>query len=180
MNAVSTSSALDWRIASFFTMLLAIVFSMSGCVIEEDPRLAQQRARLLIDQPPENVSSIETAKSDISDRKMVTIQGQADLEAYASIHNGRALMLVRELIEDEHSSAAGHDPSSCPFCKRRLAAAPKAAVEFVGEDGSVLPYQVQQLFDLNQGDIVIVRGEAELDEKLDIMKITATGIYLPR
>ena len=161
------------------TTAVLFVVLVSGCTVKEDPELAEQRSGLLMSQEPEGVTTIEDAKKQLTAGAMVTVVGSADLEAFSSSgQNKKALMLVREILPNDHGHEAGHDPSSCPFCKRRMEAAAKAAVEFVGNDGKVLPYEVDKLFDLEQGDQVVIRGNAELDEGLDILKITASGIHV--
>ena len=160
--------------------LAAVVVITTGCQTrEEDPQLSVHRAEILLAQEPSESTSIEDAKKSLSDRSgAVTIEGQADLEAFEANGRNKALMLVREIISTDHGNQPGHDPSTCPFCKRRLAAAPKAAVEFVDEKGKVLPYAVEALFNLKQGDHVVVKGTAEIDEGLDIMKVTASGLHV--
>ncbi len=160
----------------FVSMGLAL---FTGCETKVDPKLAQYRTELLLSAEPVTVTSIEDAKKDVAAKAAaVTIEGIADTESLQSTGKAKALMLVRELLPDDHGHQAGHDPSSCPFCKRRLANAAKAAVEFVGTDGRVLPYAVDELFGLKQGDPVVVQGTAELDPKLNVLKITASGIYV--
>ena len=157
--------------------LLFVVCLSAGCETRIDPQLAAHRAEILLTQQPAQATSIEDARKQLADSAVVTIKGQADLEAFQSTGGKKALMLVREILPNDHGHP-GHDPSSCPFCKRRMEAAAKAAVEFVDDNGKVLPYPVDELFELKQGDQVVVKGTAELDEGLDIMKITASGLHV--
>jgi len=87
--------------------------------------------------------------------------------------------MVREILDTSDHGGEGHDPSSCVFCRRRMNAAPKAPVAFVGQDNKALPYPIEQLFPIKHGDEVVITGTGKLDEGLDLLKITAESIYLP-
>ena len=110
------------------------------------------------------------------DPNQVTIIGWVDLKAELTQKN-KSVVLVREILEDNEHGGEGHDPSSCPFCKRRMNAAPKAAVVFVGENGKALGYPADRLLPLEHGDVVVIAGTADADNDIDL-KITANGIFL--
>jgi hypothetical protein len=83
-------------------------------------------------------------------------------------------------IPDDHAQKPGHKPDDCPFCKKRAANSPIAAVQFVGADGKELPIDARTLFGLREGQDVVIRGTGVFDPKLGIpvIQITADGIHV--
>ena len=69
---------------------------------------------------------------------------------------------------------------NCPFCKKKQAGAPMAAVQFLGADGKVIPIDSRKLFGIEKGADVVVRGTAIFDPKLaiQVIQFTADGIYI--
>ena len=158
--------------------LTALLTLSAGCAERVDEALIGHRTSLLKDAEPKNFTTIETAQKNIEQSSSITIQGRADLKAMAS-EKPRASFLVREVLEDdEEHGGSGHDPSTCPFCKRRLAAAPKAFVVFVDEQGEVIPYDVDKLFSIEHGDVVVVEGQGTLDTTLDLFRVIASSVYV--
>jgi len=81
---------------------------------------------------------------------------------------------------DHEHDQAGHDASSCPFCQAQARKNQGlATVQFLGEQGEVLPYDVQKLFNLKKGQTVVVKGDALLDSAGALI-ITPTGIYIEK
>ena len=157
-------------------LVMPLVF-LSGCAEKVDEVLIGHRKALLKGAAPENFTSIETAQKNIDQSPSVTIEGQADLKELAA-DKPRALFLVREVLEDDGHGSSSHDPSSCPFCRRRQAAAPKAVVVFVDDQGEVIPYDVETLFSIEHGDVVVVEGNGQLDEELNIFEVTASSVFI--
>ena len=163
-----------WPIA-----LLGLLFVLSGCTDGNDPNMLSKRYGLLLDSRPEPVTTIGVAKEKIEQTDQVIVEGWLDLKAFES-QNGKALVMVREILDDQEHGGEGHDPSSCPFCKRRMDAAPKAAVVFVDEDEKTLPYSIGQLLPVEHGDIVVIQGTGKPSDDVIDLKIRATGVYLTK
>ena len=163
------------------TLLVSVAIGtvcFSGCQIKEDTVVANYRSTIKLDAKPDGAFKIGDAQTQVTEKpREVTIVGKADLNALPSNNNPKAVMLVREILEDMHDHGSDHDASSCAFCRRRQEQAPKAAVEFVGKDGKVLPYSVDRLFGLKNGDEVVVQGLATLDANAKMLKVTAKGLY---
>lgn len=162
--------------ALFFSATLVAGFS--GCEVKENSVVIDYRSQLKLDSKPGNAAKIGDAQTSVADTKaQVTIVGKADLQALPAGDKPKAVMLVREIIADSHGHGSDHDASSCAFCRHRQKQAPKAAVEFVGTDGKVLPYTVGTLFGLQNGDEVVVTGTATMDANAEMLKVTAHGLY---
>ena len=168
------------RIPVGLVLILAAGFVwVSGCQIPEDATVASIRSKLKLSAKPDSVSKIGDAQSAVTESEQrVTIVGKADLSALPSGEKPKAIMLVREIIEDDaHGHGSDHDASSCAFCRRRQEQAPKAAVEFVGDDGKVLPYTIEKLFGIANGEEVVVTGLATMDANAEMLKVTANGLF---
>ncbi|MEO0532007.1 MAG: hypothetical protein AAF266_15750 [Planctomycetota bacterium] len=91
--------------------------------------------------------------------------------------------LVDPATADEfasHSEEAGDDHAAdCPFCARDAASKANAVavVSFPSEADPTTPVAIdaRDLFGIKQGDMVVVRGEAELVG--DVLVVTADGIF---
>ena len=151
---------------------------VAGCQVKEDSIVSNYRTTITLNAKPDGASKIGDAQTHVAEKTQeVTIVGKADLKALPTGASPKAVMLVREILDDVHDHGADHDSSSCAFCRRRQEQAPKAAVEFVGDDGQVLPYTVEKLFGLQNGDEVVVKGLATLDANANMLKVTAKGLY---
>ena len=167
-------------VTSFFAGLVAVVIATCvGCQNSVDSVVAGHRELLRLSSKPDTAEKIGAAQKKVAQTtQSVTIVGKADLKALpTSAEKPRAIMLVREIIEDAHGHGSDHDASSCAFCRRRQEQAPKAAVEFVDSDGKVLPYSIEKLFGIVDGDEVVVTGQAVLDANAEMLKVTANGLY---
>jgi hypothetical protein len=67
---------------------------------------------------------------------------------------------------------------NCPFCKNKSNAADaEAIVSLVDESGKVPAVAVRQLLPLEEGQLVVVRGQAEVNS-LGVLVVRANGVYL--
>lgn len=85
---------------------------------------------------------------------------------------------VVENEEAGHSHAPGEE---CAFCAAHAAdqADMLAVVQFVDENGKVLPMDVRQLFDVKENDTVVISGKARVTEG-GILVVDARGMYVRR
>lgn len=160
--------------------LLACVTSLflsSGCD-EKDSELEAMRGRLLLDEAPANAMSIVEAKAAISENASVSVSALIAPDEDEAFVPGQAIFLVTEILPDEDGHAGKEHADNCPFCKRKAAQAPRAAVQFVDESGEPLRADARELFGVQCGDEVVIRGKGELFAELNIFQVTADGIYL--
>ena len=69
---------------------------------------------------------------------------------------------------------------NCPFCKARQAEdKSQAIVMLTGEDSRVPPYDARKLLPLEEGQMVVVRGRAEINA-LGQLIVHARGLYVRR
>ena len=53
-----------------------------------------------------------------------------------------------------------------------------AVVQFVDDQGEILKTDVPTLLGVQPGQVVVVRGHGQLNEKLDLLVVTAGGIHI--
>lgn len=93
-----------------------------------------------------------------------------------------AFFLVDTATADDYKKHAGEEGAShaadCPFCSRKFSGKTEAValVTFAGSDDDPAPVPAQQLFELETGDAVVVRGGWRLEG--DLLMVNADGIYV--
>ena len=96
--------------------------------------------------------------------------------------DGKAAFVISEatLPADDHAHADGHDPATCPFCRRRAEKANvKALVQFCDDKGEPLAIDARKLLGVSEDQVVVVRGQGQLNDA-GLLVIAANGIHLRR
>lgn len=77
-----------------------------------------------------------------------------------------------------HIKEQGPDHEDCPFCARaiRKSAESMAVVSFL-ENGKPIPIDAKELFDLQEGDLIVVEGDAKLIAD-EMLVLDARRIYV--
>jgi hypothetical protein len=163
-------------------LLVAIAGShlclLAGCGGALDPRVAAERKRLVLAEEPAGATSIADAQKNLAAQPEVTLVGQIGAADHDPFEPHRATFVLSEAPIDGHGHGARHDADNCPFCRRRAAEARLAVVQFVDERGEVLKTDVPTLLGVEPGQVVVVQGHGELNEKLDLLVVTAGGIHI--
>jgi hypothetical protein len=167
------------------TLAVLAALSLAGCPSAEDGQILAERQRLLLTVEPTNPAKIADAKQTLADadrsgEEIVLIGrvGHGDVEPFET---DRATFVISELLPDGgHAGDAGHDASTCPFCKRRAAEAASAVVRLVDANGQDLTLPADRILPLAKGDVVVVRGHGKLNPELNLFTLTASGVYIRR
>jgi hypothetical protein len=172
--------------AGFRSRRVVLRFSVVACCLSAataargdiDP--AALRGRYVLPQEPAGVATLADAKQRLGTTpQAVVIAGRIGGRGMDAFVKDKASFSLLE-IPDDHAKKPGHKPDDCPFCKKRAANSPIAAVQFVGADGKELPIDARTLFGLREGQDVVIRGTGVFDPKLGIpvIQITADGIHV--
>jgi hypothetical protein len=162
-----------WMLAGVF--LLA--GGMSVAVQAADPAAAN----LLLAEEPAGALTLAQAKSMLNmTPQPVVIAGRIGAKGMDPFLAGKASFSLLEIPADDHAAKPGHNADDCPFCKKRNANSPLAAVQFLGADGKPIPVDARTLFGVQKGSDVVIRGSGVFDPKLGIpvLQITADGIHV--
>ncbi|MBU6221911.1 MAG: hypothetical protein KGR24_04095 [Planctomycetes bacterium] len=160
-------------------LCLAVGLAATAALAEVDP--AAIRGTVILDEEPAGAVSIADAKAKLTATPQpVVVAGRIGGRGTSPFGKNEATFSMLDIPTDDHAAKPGHKPDDCPFCKKRAANSPIAAVSFAGSDGKVIPLDAQKLFGLAEGQDVVVRGSGFFDPKLGIpvIQINADGLYL--
>jgi len=138
-------------------------------------------AGLLLAEEPAGAVSLAAAKEKLTTTPQpIVIAGRIGARGMDPFLEGKASFSLLEIPADDHADKPGHDADDCPFCKKRNANSPMAAVQFLGADGKPLPVDARKAFGVQKGSDVVIRGTAVFDPKLGIpvIQMTADGIHV--
>jgi len=143
--------------------------------------VAEVRGRLVLADEPAGALSLAAAKGKLSTEPMpIVIVGRIGAKGIDPFLADKASFSVLEIPTDDHAAQPGHKADDCPFCKKRAANSPIAAVRFLGPDGKEIPVDARKLFGVAAGQDVVIRGTGVYDPALpvQILQITADGIHV--
>ena len=143
--------------------------------------MAAIRGSVVLAEEPAGVLSIADAKAKLTATpQAVVVAGRIGGRGTSPFGKNEATFSMLEIPTDDHAAKPGHKPDDCPFCKKRVANSPIAAVSFAGADGKVIPLDAQKLLGVAEGQDVVVRGSGFFDPKLGIpvIQINADGLYV--
>ena len=172
---------------------LAIAFAWAGAVAAGllpvglssvalgDVDVAAVRRRLLLDEEPAGALTLAAAKEKLSTTPQpIVVAGRIGGRGIDAFVKGKASFSLLEIPADDHAKQPGHKAEDCPFCKRRAANSPIAAVQFVGADGKELPVDARALFGVTEGQDVVIRGTGIFNPALGIpvIQVTADALHV--
>lgn len=138
-------------------------------------------AALVLAAEPAGALSLAEAKAKLTTTPQpIVIAGRIGARGMDPFLEGKASFSLLEIPADDHANKPGHVADDCPFCKKRNANSPIAAVQFLGADGKPLPVDARKAFGVQKGSDVVIRGTAVFDPKLGIpiIQMTADGIHV--
>jgi hypothetical protein len=146
-----------------------------------DVDVAAVRRRLLLAEEPAGAVTLAAAKEKLSTTPQpIVVAGRIGGRGVDAFVKGKASFSMLEIPTDDHAKAPGHKPDDCPFCKRRAANSPIAAVQFVGADGKELPVDARVLFGVAEGQDVVIAGTGIFNPALGIpvIQLTADALHV--
>ena len=179
LNFTATSAAVRSTVSM---VLLAIatsfVGSLAGCGAA-DSRIAAERKRLVLAEEPQGATSIADAAQEF-DRAARRDAGRADRRRRSrAVREGAGLFRpVGSAGRRPPARRLGHDAGNCPFCRHRAKETPLALVQMVDEQGEILKTDVPTLLGLAAGQMVVVRGRGQWNDKLELLVVKAGGIHI--
>jgi len=180
MNGVRMQLGRNWGL-SLGLLLLAGVIGC-GAWTGEDAALRANRDKFVRATEPEGAASFSDVRQTIAEKPQVVLVGRITAGDQEAFVDGQAAFFITDAYGDDasHGGDAGHDPANCPFCKRRASKPEsKAIVQFLDEQGKVVPVDARQLFDLEPNQVVVIEGDATIDS-LNVMFVSAKGIHVRR
>ncbi|MCA9248316.1 MAG: hypothetical protein KDA42_14415 [Planctomycetales bacterium] len=170
-------------------MFSLLAGSLAGCGMAPetlDSAATIDGAKYLLSAEPTGAIGVAEAKEAIAQSDRIVLIGRIQGGVDEPWNAGRAAFFVSdaaamiEMDEDDHHHEAGHDHENCPFCNRnKNSADSQAIVQFLGDDGKVLPVDARRLLPVEEGQLVVVQGRGRVDD-LGTLIIAAEGIYVRR
>ena len=160
-------------------VLSLVLLPLPAQALDLDP--AAVRQQFLLPAEPDGAVTPTAAKQKLdATPQPIVVAGRIGARGMEPFLDGKASFVLVEIPADDHAKKPGHDADNCPFCKKKNAAAPMVAVQFVGEDGKPLPIDARKLFGVAKGTDVVVRGTGVFDAKLAIpvIQLTADGVHV--
>jgi hypothetical protein len=165
---------------------IAVALFVAPCIGGWNPvwaqvDMAQVRAGFVLPAEPAGALSLAAAKGKLTKvPQPVVVAGRIAGRGMEAFVKDKASFSLLEIPADDHAKKPGHKPDDCPFCKKRAANSPIAAVQFVGADGKELPIDARTLFGITEGQDVVIKGTGVFDAALGIpvIQLTADGIYV--
>jgi hypothetical protein len=160
-------------------VVLVSVGTGRACLADVD--VAAVRGSVLLAEEPAGAVSITDAKAKLTPTPQpIVVAGRIGGRGTSPFGKNEASFSMLEIPTDDHAAKPGHKPDDCPFCKKRAANSPIAAVSFAGGDGKVMPVDAQKLLGVAEGQDVVVRGQGFFDPKLGIpvIQINADGLFI--
>ena len=160
---------------------LALLVGVVATAAMAEIDMAAIRGSVVLAEEPTGAVSIADAKAKLTTTpQAVVVAGRIGGRGTSPFGKNEATFSMLEIPTDDHAAKPGHKPDDCPFCKKRAANSPIAAVSFAGVDGKVLQIDAQKLLGVAEGQDVVVRGNGFFDPKLGIpvIQINADGLYV--
>lgn len=155
----------------------ALLFGVVGCMSEPsiDAESQAQRDRFLMDEEPTGPIGILEARESNMPLEDVVLYGRVKERV-----DGQAAFWINDPTADIHDHGDGHDHANCKFCKAKKESGvdPTAIVKFVDDDDKILTFDPKTLLGVEAGQMVVVKGKAELDDTIGLMTVKADGLYI--
>ena len=169
----------------WFLLLLFLLAVVSGCN-KVDARVSSLRQQLMLAEEPAGAASIADTRDRFQAEQQpehdVVVMGRINAGDFEPWADGQASFLLAEALPaSDHAATPGHDPATCPFCRRRAEKAGNATarVQFRDAKGEILPIDARELLGVKKDQVVVVRGKGHVD-KLGVLVVSATGIHVRR
>lgn len=170
------------RVPASLLMFGVIALGIPGCAENgaSSPAVSAARTKYLLGAEPAAATTFVEARQQADGASEVVVTGRIGVPDQEPWTAGKAAFVIRDAAEEGAESHGGetHDPANCPFCKRK-ASQPEAQaiVQFVDEQGNVLPIDARELFGLAVNQKVTVRGKAKMVDA-ETLVVSADGLFV--
>jgi hypothetical protein len=169
-------------VARLMVVAACVLASVGGASVSRaEVDVAAVRGSVLLAEEPAGAVSIAAAKAKLTPAPQpVVVAGRIGGKGTSPFGRNEATFSMLEIPADDHAAKPGHKAEDCPFCKKRTANSPIAAVSFAGADGKVIAVDAEKLLGVAEGQDVVVRGQGFFDPSLGIpvIQINADGLYV--
>ncbi len=158
---------------------MLVILSSLGCgvsTVVQEQQVATTPSSFLLEQEPAGAVSVIEARDYLENQDRIVLVGRISAGDIDPWEVGRAAFFVSDHNAIEHDHGDGHE--NCPFCKGAKSVTDSLAIiQFVDDDGSVVPTDARELLGVKQDQLIVVSGRGEVDDLGNVV-ITADGIHL--
>lgn len=169
---------------NLFALAAACLAFTVGCEPSADGTASKEAdPSVILSDAPTDALSLTEVKEKFADEESeppneITLVGKIDAGEFDAFEPNSATFMLSELPDEDHTGGDPEHADNCPFCKRRLANAPKAIVELVDESGAVRATRADKLAGLSTGDVITVSGKVNYDEDVNLITIQTQRIHV--
>ncbi|MCO8121027.1 hypothetical protein NHH03_04700 [Stieleria sp. TO1_6] len=129
------------------------------------------------EQPDGPTMTPTEIKDSGTDAIATVLAGRIDAGDMDPFQPGEMAFMLSEMPDEGHAADDPDHADNCPFCAHRLKNAPKAIVQFRGDDGKVLAGDPRQTLGLQKGDVVYVTGSAQYNPAVNTVIVDAASVF---
>jgi len=148
----------------------------------DNTQLRATRSKFLTVTEPTGGAALTEIRKALDPNQRVVVIGRIGVPDHESWIAGKAAFAIRDAAGEKPGDhgGKGHDPASCPFCKRKASQPDSTAfVQFIDERGEIIGIDARELFELTDNQRVVAQGKAALVGP-DTLVVTAEKLYLTR
>jgi hypothetical protein len=179
---------LRWDAAVGLVLAGLLLLGCNRSAVRDTAQADGPAAAFLLKEEPAGARGVLDIRADLEGRakpeeavSVVLVARVGGAAGYTWDPN-RAAFTVQDLAAAEHAKPAGtpqHDAEACPFCRaeKKKQLASTALVQVVDAQGKVPSVDARKLLGLEEGQTVVVSGEAQIDG-LGNLAVRAAGVYV--
>ena len=175
-----------FRLSLLACLMLALgAVGLTGCEksdAADKAAISKHRDKFLLAEEPAGAKGVIDTREEMPRQGEMVVVGKVGGRADI-FTKGQARFFMADasvsLVTDGHQHKEGEE---CAYCRDKANATKQtmiAIVQFVDDDGNVVPASADELFDIKANDTIVVRGRAHLGED-DWLIIAAKGLYVRR
>jgi hypothetical protein len=188
MRITGSVKELRWDAAVGLVLLGLLLAGCDRSAVRDAGQAEGPASAYLLKEEPPGARGVLEIRADLESRekpegavRVVLVARIGGVEGYTWDLN-RAAFTVQDLPAAEHAESEEtpqHDAENCPFCraKKKKLLASTALVQVVDAQGSVPAVDARKLLGLEEGQIIVLRGEAQIDG-LGNLAVRAARVYV--
>ncbi|REJ65155.1 MAG: hypothetical protein DWQ31_19110 [Planctomycetota bacterium] len=168
-------------VISFVALLLTAVggCSESSHATSTEAAASIDKSQFLLVEEPSDAIGVMIAREDAKDKDEIVLLARIGGRRNPFIEGRSAFMVIdasMTIVDDGQESGKGQ--VCLDDCCTTLRKESTMLVKVVGADGKIVPLDARQLLDVNENDLVVVKGKVERGK--DSFSVAATGVYVRR
>ncbi len=173
------------RSTEAFGIFLMLLIGIAGCGRPE-PQTATNtpsidKSKYILNEEPDGAVGVMIAREDMQDQDEIVLVGRIGGRANPWIEGRSAFMVIDAALTVVADGQESDDGQVCmDDCCAELRAGMTTLVKIVDDQGTPLAIDTRELLEVQENDMVVVKGKVHRDDKAGTFTISARGIYVRR